>query len=291
MTLGEKLRRTRQERGLTQKQLAGERITRNMLSQIENDLAQPSMRTLEYLADALGVEPGWLMMQEQSGDAQSALTQARELLREGAFAACLAALEPLSGEEALLMRAICARSLAAEALDDERFEEAKRCAEQALSCSAQCLYPDAALQVSAAGILARCAAAEGTAAEADAAFETYRETYLRWQSGVGYHLTLARFDLEREHVQAAEREIWSMSMPTGYVLDYPRWLHIWCHKNTAVIDLVVHGVHMTRKIVVRSKNTTFSGCGHAILSFFLGLAVLVAVTGAIFLLFFSLLLL
>ena len=84
MTLGEKLRRTRQERGLTQKQLAGERITRNMLSQIENDLAQPSMRTLEYLADALGVEPGWLMMQEQSGDAQSALTQARELLREGA---------------------------------------------------------------------------------------------------------------------------------------------------------------------------------------------------------------
>ena len=80
MTLGEKLRRTRQERGLTQKQLAGERITRNMLSQIENDLAQPSMRTLEYLADALGVEPGWLMMQEQSGDAQSALTQARELL-------------------------------------------------------------------------------------------------------------------------------------------------------------------------------------------------------------------
>lgn len=47
---------------------------------------------------------------------------------------------------------------------------------------------------------------------------------------------------------------------------------------------------MTRKIVVRSKNTTFSGCGHAILSFFLSLAVLVAVTGAIFLLFFSLLL-
>ena len=182
-----------------------------MLSQIENDLAQPSMRTLEYLADALGVEPGWLMMQEQSGDAQTALTQARELLREGAFAACLAALEPLSGEEALLMRAVCARSLAAEALDDERFEEARRCAEQALSCSAQCLYPDAALQVSAAGILARCAAAEGTAAEADAAFETYRETYLRWQSGVGYHLTLARFDLEREHVQAAEREIWSIT--------------------------------------------------------------------------------
>ena len=47
---------------------------------------------------------------------------------------------------------------------------------------------------------------------------------------------------------------------------------------------------MTRKTVIRSKSTTFSGCGHAILSFFLGIAVLVAVIGAIFLLFFSLLL-
>ena len=47
MTLGEKIRQVRLERGLTQEQLAGDRITRNQLSQIENDLAQPSMRTLE----------------------------------------------------------------------------------------------------------------------------------------------------------------------------------------------------------------------------------------------------
>lgn len=211
MTLGEKLRRARQERGLTQKQLAGDRITRNMLSQIENDLAQPSMRTLEYLADALGVEPGWLMTQEPGGDAQTALTQARELLREGAFAACLAQLEPLGGEEALLMRAVCARSLGEEALRGERFPEARSYAALALDCSTRCLYQDASLQVSAAGILARCAAADGPAAEADAAFERYRETYLRWQLGVGYHLTLARFDLEHEHIQAAEREIWSIA--------------------------------------------------------------------------------
>ena len=210
MTLGEKLRRARQERGLTQKQLAGDCITRNMLSQIENDLAQPSMRTLEYLADALGVEPGWLMTQEHGGDTQTALTQARELLREGSFDACLAQLDALSGEEALLMRAICTRRLAEQALCDERFPEAQSYAAQALECSARCLYQDASLQVSAAGILARCAAAGDSAADADAAFERYRETYLHWQSGVGYHLARARFDLEREHIQAAEREIWSI---------------------------------------------------------------------------------
>lgn len=44
---------------------------------------------------------------------------------------------------------------------------------------------------------------------------------------------------------------------------------------------------MTRKIVVRSKNTTFSGCGHAILSFFLGLAFLIVVIGALLALFFG----
>ena len=31
------------------------------------------------------------------------------------------------------------------------------------------------------------------------------------------------------------RLFWSMSMPTGYVLDYPRWLHIWCHQNEEYI--------------------------------------------------------
>ena len=46
MTLGEKLRRTRMEKGLTQAEVAGDRITRNMLSQIENDVASPSVGTL-----------------------------------------------------------------------------------------------------------------------------------------------------------------------------------------------------------------------------------------------------
>ena len=49
MTLGQKLKQTRLARGMTQSQVVGDRITRNMLSQIENDLASPSVGTLEYL--------------------------------------------------------------------------------------------------------------------------------------------------------------------------------------------------------------------------------------------------
>ena len=43
MELGEKLRLTRLEAGLSQRALCGDEITRNMLSRIENGAARPSM--------------------------------------------------------------------------------------------------------------------------------------------------------------------------------------------------------------------------------------------------------
>lgn len=209
MTLGEKIRALRLERGLSQKQLAGNCITRNMLSQIENDQAKPSMRTLEYLAQALDVDAGQLLAQTSDGSAQATLTQARALYRAHDAAGCLAQLAAAEGEEALLLRARCALALAEQALADERFEQARTLAEQALGHSAESLYPDAALQITAAAVLARCASALGDGAEA--AFDRYRQTYQQLQTGVQYHLTLARFALEQEHIQAAEREIWSIA--------------------------------------------------------------------------------
>lgn len=58
MTLGQRIKEARLEKQLTQQELVGEYITRNMLSKIENDSATPSVRTLEYLADRLGLSPG-----------------------------------------------------------------------------------------------------------------------------------------------------------------------------------------------------------------------------------------
>lgn len=54
MELAQKLKQARLDAGLSQKALCGERITRNMLSQIENGSARPSMDTLKYLAAQLG---------------------------------------------------------------------------------------------------------------------------------------------------------------------------------------------------------------------------------------------
>ena len=45
----------------------------------------------------------------------------------------------------------------------------------------------------------------------EARIAEYREEYLRAPEAVRYHLLLARYQLEQEHIQAAEREIWSIA--------------------------------------------------------------------------------
>lgn len=208
MTLGEKLRKTRMEKGLTQAEVAGDRITRNMLSQIENDVASPSVGTLEYLAQRLGVRAGWLLERDGTvGEAQT-LPRARECLRQQRWRECLDALTSVEGDEALALRAAAAAKLAQAALDDERFDEARAYAAQAVESNQQGLYADAGLQLSMAAVLARCAQQYGE--NADQAVAEYRQVYLAVQNGVAYHLLMARYQLEQEHIQAAEREIWSI---------------------------------------------------------------------------------
>lgn len=61
MELGERIRQARLEAGLSQRQLCGDVITRNMLSQIENGTARPSMDTLRFLAERLGKNISWFL--------------------------------------------------------------------------------------------------------------------------------------------------------------------------------------------------------------------------------------
>lgn len=61
MTTGEKIKALRIEKGITQKELCGSHMTRNMLSLIESGRANPSVSTLEYIAEKLGVPSGYLL--------------------------------------------------------------------------------------------------------------------------------------------------------------------------------------------------------------------------------------
>ncbi len=61
MEIGKKIKNIRVEKLMTQSELSGDLITRNMLSQIENGTAQPSLTTVFYLAQRLGVPAGYLL--------------------------------------------------------------------------------------------------------------------------------------------------------------------------------------------------------------------------------------
>jgi transcriptional regulator with XRE-family HTH domain len=54
-TIGKKIRELRLQKGMTQAALAGDTVTRNMLSQIENGVAQPSVTTIVEIAERLEV--------------------------------------------------------------------------------------------------------------------------------------------------------------------------------------------------------------------------------------------
>ena len=64
MNIGEKIKKIRAAKLMTQSELAGTHITRNMLSQIENGSAQPSMATILYISQKLNVSPGFLLAGE-----------------------------------------------------------------------------------------------------------------------------------------------------------------------------------------------------------------------------------
>src|ERR671938_848817 len=55
--LGERVRRLRNERGLTQTELAPARVSKEYISQIETGKTRPTQQMLDWLAERLGVGP------------------------------------------------------------------------------------------------------------------------------------------------------------------------------------------------------------------------------------------
>ena len=213
MTLGQKLKQTRLARGMTQSQVVGDRITRNMLSQIENDLASPSVGTLEYLASVLNVRLSWLLADEQDEAEAERTQQLRDRLKRGDYAACLdLAPEHAPDDEQALALAMAAVQCAQRALEAERFDTARHLAQQGLSWNAGSVYESTQLSLDLQAILARCAQHTGLGQE-ESAFADYRQAYAAQRPRARYHLTMARYQLERGKTVAAEAELRAVSTP------------------------------------------------------------------------------
>src|SRR5579862_7286594 len=80
--LGERLRQLRVAAGLTQSDLAGERFSKEYVSQIERGKTRPTTETIQWLADRLGVDAGFLasgVAADERARIEGALTRAEAL--------------------------------------------------------------------------------------------------------------------------------------------------------------------------------------------------------------------
>lgn len=131
MTIGQRILQARQEAGLSQRELAGGEITRNMLSALEHDTANPSVATLRYLSEKLGKPVSYFFGEDEPAvDGYVVLLQARSAFDAGRYRRCS---ELLDGEEPgeilarewTLLRLLALLRLAEEALESQRIPYAR----------------------------------------------------------------------------------------------------------------------------------------------------------------------
>lgn len=159
--LGKRIKEARLAKKMTQSELVGTFITRNMLSRIESGNACPSVKTLEYLAGRLDLPAGSLISDEtpdipdteKSGKNAEQLINAKRLYTDCDYLACVSEAEKLIGSEfedegqAILAR--CCIALSDEAMNGGDKTTAIKYAKQALELADKGIYKSREISVDA----------------------------------------------------------------------------------------------------------------------------------------------
>ncbi len=147
MKTGEKIKKLRIEKSMTQSELAGNFITRNMLSLIESGSAQPSLQTITYLAKRLNVPVGILVSEDNDDYFYRRLSLMQDIRRAysaGNFRICLDLCRKLSDEahddELLLIKAECYLGIAKEEFSQGHLKAAASLFDQACDISKETIY-------------------------------------------------------------------------------------------------------------------------------------------------------
>lgn len=149
MTIGEKIKSLRNERSMTQTELAGDQITRNMLSLIESGNAQPSLSTILYIAQKLGVPAGYLLADEEGEyiyKKNMSIARIRKALLNREYSLCRELCENIiyseQDDEILMILAECALGIAKELFFEGKLKSACREFERACEYSEKTVYSD-----------------------------------------------------------------------------------------------------------------------------------------------------
>ena len=146
MNIGEKIRELRVAKLMTQSELAGTHITRNMLSCIENGSAQPSLSTILYIAGRLNVPAGFLLAEEGDEIVFRKMNSFANIKRAytagdvwGCRSLCLSAC-PEPDDEISLLLADCDAGIAAEEFWHGRLRSSCRFFDEALEYAEKTVY-------------------------------------------------------------------------------------------------------------------------------------------------------
>jgi tetratricopeptide (TPR) repeat protein len=128
-SIGQRLRELRSAAGLTQSDVAGDRFSKEYVSQIERGKTRPTRETIEWLAARLGVDAGFLtsgVAADERGRLEGALARAEALYEAGDDDDAANAFAPLvpaaraTGSPELQVRALVGAGLAKMRLSDHR---------------------------------------------------------------------------------------------------------------------------------------------------------------------------
>lgn len=119
-TLGERVRQLRIAGGLTQSDLAGDRFSKEYVSQIERGKTRPTLQTIAWLANRLGTDPDFLQRGISSGSrerSEAAVARAEAAIEAHDYANAVGALDGVleslgEGAPDVTLRVLLARSWA-----------------------------------------------------------------------------------------------------------------------------------------------------------------------------------
>lgn len=159
MTLGQRIKTLRKERAMTQSALCGDYMTRNMLSQIENDQASPSLATVCFIAKQLQIPVGYLLDQEVTPlvyRKAGVIELIRTAYADGRWQDCIDHCKQLSDfdDELALLLSDCYLQEGIAAFHDGQLETAKNLLDTALRFTTRTRYPKSAIEEQANTLLA-----------------------------------------------------------------------------------------------------------------------------------------
>lgn len=146
--LGKTIKEARIAKKMTQSEVVGDFITRNMLSQIESGHAMPSIKTLEYLSNVLDLPFHQLVATEREDDL-SMLIRAKTLLAEKDYEAVMEMEKDYPATLADEFSAIFAHAflnLSKGLLGQEDYSKAASYAQKAMEYSEKGLYANATVK-------------------------------------------------------------------------------------------------------------------------------------------------